>query len=157
MSIIIPFPRRRATTLSGVLLGAVRAVFAPAPVASRAAVMAPVVAEPANLFAAGEIPAVDVIEAAAADFERAAELARRADRGKRAARKILDRLPAGRYGAWTVERVESAREVADLEAIRAVFAAHGLGPVPMKPCAPSLKVARVQAASVRRSVELVAA
>ena len=39
--------------------------------------------------------------------------------------------------------MDNARETADLEAIRAIFVANGLGPVPMKPCAPSLKVARV--------------
>lgn len=98
--------------------------------------------EPTGLFTADEMPALDVIEAAAADYDRAAELARRGDRGKRAAKKTLDRLPTGLYGAWLVERVPNAREVADLEAIRAIFEAHGLGPVPMKPCAPSLKVTR---------------
>ena len=100
------------------------------------------VEEPTGLFTPEEMAAVEDIEAAAADYDRATEQARRADRGKRAARKVLDRLPTGLYGAWLVERVPNAREVADLEQIRAIFTAHGLGPVPMKSCAPSLKVTR---------------
>lgn len=99
--------------------------------------------EPAGLFAADEIPSLGEIEADAAKYARAADQARAADRAKRAARKILDRLPAGRYGAWCVERVPNAREVGDLEAIRKIFKANGLGEVPMKPCAPSLKLTRV--------------
>lgn len=93
-----------------------------------------------NLFAADELPAVGDIAAAAREYLRASEQARTADRAKRAARKLLDRLPAGRYGMWQVERVDNAREVADLETIRAIFDAHGLGEVPMKRVAPSLKV-----------------
>lgn len=116
------------------------------------------VEEPAGLYAVNELPALDVIEAAAVDYERAGELARRADRGKRAAKKILDRLPTGLYGAWLVERVPNAREVADLEQIRAIFKEHGLGQVPMKACAPSLKVTRTTAAPVgERSAELITA
>lgn len=112
-----------------------------APGTSRTEQPAPV-DEPTGLYATDEMPALDVIEAAAADYDRASELARRGDRGKRAAKKTLDRLPTGLYGAWLVERVPNAREVADLEAIRAIFTAHGLGAVPMKTCAPSLKVTR---------------
>jgi hypothetical protein len=98
------------------------------------------VADPADVFAADELPPVADIEAEAARFFRAATQTRDADRIKRASRKLLDRLPAGRYGAWQVERVDNAREVADLDAIRAIFKANELGDVPMKPCAPSLKV-----------------
>lgn len=102
------------------------------------------VAKPvADTYTAAELPAVELIEAAAREFERAADQARRADRGKRAARKILDRLPAGTYGGWLVERVPSARQTADLDAIRAIFKTNGLGPVPMKASAPSLKVTQV--------------
>lgn len=116
------------------------------------------VEEPTGLFTAEEMPAVEDIEAAAADYDRATEQARRADRGKRAARKVLDRLPTGLYGAWLVERVPNAREVADLEAIRAIFEAHGLGAVPMKPCAPSLKVTRAaQERAEQDTAELLAA
>lgn len=106
------------------------------------------VADPAGLMAADELPPVAEIEAAAAQFDRAAEQARTADRGKRAARKLLDRLPAGRYGAWQVEYVDNARETADLEAIRAIFKANGLGPVPVKSSAASLKVSRVEVEQV---------
>lgn len=118
-----------------------RAINALTDTATRTEQPAPV-DEATGLYAADEMPALDVIEAAAADYDRASELARRGDRGKRAAKKILDRLPTGLYGAWLVERVPNAREVADLERIRAIFTAHGLGPVPMKSCAPSLKVTR---------------
>ena len=93
------------------------------------------------MFGPGELPGRAEIEAAAEKFLTASEQARTADRVKRASRKILDRLPAGRYGLFSVERVENAREVADLDAIRAIFAANGLGDVPMKRTAPSLKVA----------------
>ena len=98
------------------------------------------VPDPAGLFAPDEMPPLAEIEAAAAKFLYASEQARVADRAKRASRKLLDRLPAGRYGLHVVERVESAREVVDLEAVRIVFETHGLGPVPMKRTAPSLKV-----------------
>ena len=101
------------------------------------------IAEPADLFAPDELPPLDDILAAAAEYNRAADQARRADRGKRAARKILDRLPVGRYGVWDVERVPSGRQTADLDEIRKIFKAHGLGPIPMKTSAPSLKVKRV--------------
>lgn len=98
------------------------------------------VLDPAVLFADDELPPLADIEAAAEKFLNASEQARTADRVKRASRKILDRLPAGRYGLFQVERVDNAREVADLDAIRAIFAANGLGEVPMKRTAPSLKV-----------------
>jgi len=100
------------------------------------------VAEPADLFAPDELPPLDDI-LAAAEYDRAGDQARRADRGKRAARKILDRLPVGRYGVWDVERVPSGRQTADLDEIRKIFKANGLGPVSMKSSAPSLKVKKV--------------
>ncbi|WP_424710070.1 hypothetical protein [Kitasatospora acidiphila] len=97
----------------------------------------------ADFFTPADMPAVEDIEAAAAEYQRAAEQARRADRGKRAARKILDRLPAGSYGRWLVERVSNNRQVADLDTIRATYKRLGLGPVPMKQSAPSLKVTQL--------------
>jgi hypothetical protein len=113
--------------------------------------------EPTGLFAPGELPPLDDILAAAAEYNRAADQARRADRGKRAARKILDRLPVGRYGVWDVERVASGRQTADLDEIRKIFKAHGLGQIPMKPSAPSLKVKRVSVSPVEVELnELVA-
>lgn len=128
--------------MRGLLVSAKRVV---AEFRTRRAVVehAPAVQEPTTLFAADELPPVADIEAEAASFFHASEQARTAERVKRASRKLLDRLPAGQYGAWQVERVPNAREVVDLEAIRAIFKANGLGAVPMKPCAPSLKVSRV--------------
>jgi hypothetical protein len=110
----------------------------------RATASAPVADEPADLYSLADMPELDVIEGAAKEFNRAADQARRADRGKRAARKILDRLPAGLYGAWSVERIPSGRQTADLDEIRAMYKRLGLGPVPMKTSAPTLKVKRVQ-------------
>ncbi|MEU3340660.1 hypothetical protein [Streptomyces sp. NPDC006668] len=99
--------------------------------------------DPADVYGVDEMPETEVIESAAAEFERAADQARRADRGKRAARKVLDRLPAGVYGAWRVLRTPSSRQTPDLVEITRIFKANDLGPVPMKPCAPSLKVERL--------------
>jgi hypothetical protein len=141
-------PRRFLAALTG----AVRSVVAPAGLV-REQTPAPLVAtptpvaapDPTDTYTPDELPAVAVIEAAAAEFERAADEARRGDRGKRAAKKVLDRLPAGLYGTWLVSRTPSSRQTADLDQIRATYAALGLGPVPMKDSAPSLKVARVEA------------
>lgn len=99
--------------------------------------------EPTDLFTTDDMPAVEDIDAAAREFNRATDQARRADRGKRAAKKVLDRLPVGTYGAWLVERIPSTRQTADLDEIRAIFKANGLGPVPMKTSAPSLKLTQV--------------
>lgn len=90
------------------------------------------------------MPELVVVERAALGYDLAADNARRADRAKRAARKILDRLPSGTYGAWIVERVASNRQTADLDKIRAIFKANGLGAIPMKDAAPSLKVRRAE-------------
>ena len=117
---------------------------------------APVV-EPADLYTEDELPPLDDILAAAAEFNRSADQARRADRGKRAARKILDRLPVGRYGVWEVERVASGRQTADLDEIRATYKRLGLGQLPMKQSAPSLKIKRVELTPVEVELsELVA-
>lgn len=99
--------------------------------------------EPAGLLAADELPPAEEIAAAASAFAKAAEQARAADRGKRAARKLLDRLPVGLYGGWSVEREPSGRQTVDLDAVRRIFKQHGLGAVPMKSAAPTLKVSRV--------------
>lgn len=109
------------------------------------------------LFTAADLPPVDVIEAAAAEYDEAAELARTADRSKRKARKLLDRLPVGSYGRATVERVPSARETPDLPEIARIFQAHGLGEVPMRPCAPTLKVTVAPAVEVPMAAVAVAA
>jgi hypothetical protein len=131
-------PRR----LLGAISDAVRSVVAPAGlVLDQAPVGVP---DPADVYTPDELPAVAVIEAAAAELDRSADQARRADRGKRAAKKILDRLPAGLYGSWLVSRTPSSRQTADLDAIRATYKRLGLGPVPMKQSAPSLRVERVE-------------
>ncbi|OKI14212.1 hypothetical protein A6A07_13765 [Streptomyces sp. CB03911] len=136
-------PRKSLRDLAGAVTRAARSVIAPATLFTTTP--APADLAPVGLYEADEMPAVADIEAAARTFNDAADQARRADRGKRAARKILDRLPIGTYGAWTVDRTPSSRQTADLDAIRKIFKQHGLGPVPMKSSAPSLKVARVDA------------
>ncbi|MFK0154651.1 hypothetical protein ACIQVK_21570 [Streptomyces sp. NPDC090493] len=100
--------------------------------------------DPADVYDVDDMPETASIEAAAREYERAADQARRADRGKRASKKILDRLPAGIYGTWRIFRTPASRQTPDLAAITAIFKAHNLGPVPMKVCAPSLKVERVE-------------
>ncbi|MGW0612037.1 hypothetical protein [Streptomyces sp. NPDC002788] len=93
------------------------------------------------------MPTPEVIEEAAADYAAACDRARAGDWGKRKARKILDRLPAGRYGGWVVERVPSSRQTPDLDSIRATYK-RLIGPVPMRTCAPSLRITAAAAAVV---------
>lgn len=124
---------------------AVRSAVAPASLFVEASAEPVTAPDPTDVYAPDDMPALADIEAAAVEFERSADQARRADRGKRAARKILDRLPTGVYGSWLVSRTPSSRQTADLDAIRATYKALGLGPVPMKPSAPSLRVERVAA------------
>ncbi|WP_152626500.1 hypothetical protein [Streptacidiphilus carbonis] len=100
--------------------------------------------EAAELFTDADMPPVADIETAAASYFRAADAARTADRQKRASKKVLSRLMPGRYGDWEVTREPSGRMVADLEEIRATYKRLGLGVVPMRSSAPSLKVRRVQ-------------
>lgn len=133
--------RRAASTTRAAALS----VIAPAKLFAPATPLDVVVEEPVGLYTADDMPPVEDIEAAARTYNDAADLARRADRGKRAARKLLDRLPAGMYGLWQVERVPSGRQTADLDAIRATYKRLGLGDVPMKASAPSLKVSRIAA------------
>ncbi|MTE22605.1 hypothetical protein F0L17_26620 [Streptomyces sp. TRM43335] len=131
--------RRAARTVSD----AVRSVVAPA-----ALVRTETVPDPADAYGPEEMPAPEAIETAAADYAAACDQARAADRGKRRAKKTLGRLPAGRYGRWLVERVPSSRQTPDLEAIRATYARLGLGDVPMRPCAPSLRVTELVPAAL---------
>jgi hypothetical protein len=127
------------------LTSAVRSVVSPAGLFADQAPAEPVTApDPSDTYGPDDMPPAEVIAAAAAEFERAADQARRADRGKRAARKVLDRLPSGTYSGWRIFRTPSSRVTPDLAAIAATYKALGLGPVPMKPCAPSLKVERVE-------------
>ncbi|NUQ96392.1 MAG: hypothetical protein HOY79_07430 [Streptomyces sp.] len=149
-------PRSGRRTLRGILgalvetaADAVRSL-APADQAPAEVAEAP---DPADVYDTDELPPVEQIETAAREYERVADQARRADRGKRAARKVLDRLPAGVYGTWRVFRTPSSRQTPDLAAITATYKRLGLGPVPMKPCAPSLKVERVEAITSITDVE----
>lgn len=146
--------RRTARRFFGAITDAVRSVTAPAAlVQDKADTLVP---DPADTYSAEEMPAVEDIAAAAREYDRSTDLARRADRGKRAAKKVLGRLPAGTYGDWLVERVASNRETADLDAIRATYKALGLGPVPMKRNAPSLKVRRIEAPVAETTVDTAA-
>jgi hypothetical protein len=147
--LMTPSARRTLRGVAGLVADAVRSVVAPSTLVEQTttpeAVEAP---DPAGLYAADEIPAVETIEAAAREYERAADQARRADRGKRAAKKVLDKLPAGIYGSFRIFRTPSSRQTPDLAEITRIFKAHGLGPVPMKACAPSLKVELVEVVPV---------
>lgn len=143
--LMTPRAVRNIRGLLGTVSAAVRSVVAPATLVEQTATEAPALAaDPADTYTADEMPELVAIERAALSLDLANDNARRADRAKRAARKILDRLPAGTYGNWIVERVTSNRQTADLDQIRAIFKANGLGPVPMKSNAPSLKVTRAE-------------
>ncbi|MFJ8934181.1 hypothetical protein ACIRL0_00465 [Streptomyces sp. NPDC102365] len=149
--LMTPRTARTVRNLIGTVADAVRSVVAPAslveaqpPAPATEAATEP---EPAGLYTADEMPELVTIERAALGYDLAADNARRADRAKRAARKTLDRLPAGRYGQWIVERIASNRQTADLDAIRATYKRLGLGPVPMKDAQPSLKVRRAEPAA----------
>jgi hypothetical protein len=135
---------RTVRGLLGSAANAVRSIVAPAALVEAQALGAVEAPDPAGLYEADEMPDTDVVEAAAREYERAADQARRADRGKRAAKKVLDRLPSGVYGSWKVFRTPSSRQTPDLAAITATYKRLGLGPVPMKSCAPSLKVEAVE-------------
>ncbi|MDX3276013.1 hypothetical protein [Streptomyces scabiei] len=157
--LMTPSTRRNIRGLLGTVSAAVRSVVNPAAlVADQAATVEPVEApEPADLYTADEMPAVVDVERAALSYDLAADNARRADRAKRAARKVLDRLPAGTYGNWIVERVASNRQTADLDAIRATYKRLGLGAIPMKDAAPSLKVRRAELGAPAEDTAVLAA
>lgn len=140
-----PSARRTVRGLLNTVTDAVRSVINPAALVADQAEPAVVEApDPADTYSADEMPSITDIERAALSLDLATDNARRADRAKRAAKKILDRLPSGTYGQWVVERVTSNRQTADLDQIRAIFKANGLGAVPMKSNAPSLKVRRTE-------------
>ncbi|MFD9651776.1 hypothetical protein [Streptomyces mirabilis] len=141
-----PRTTRTVRGLIGTVADAVRSVIAPASLAEAPAVET--VPDPVDVLTADELPPVESIEAAAREYERAADQARRADRGKRAAKKVLDKLPSGIYGGWRVFRTPSSRQTPDLAEITRIFKENGLGPVPMKSCAPSLKVELVEVVPV---------
>ncbi|MEU5339338.1 hypothetical protein AB0H18_00530 [Streptomyces sp. NPDC020766] len=146
--LMTPRTVRTVRGILGTVADAVRSVVAPATLVEQTetstAVTTVEAPDPAGVLTADELPPVEQIETAAREYERAADQARRADRGKRAAKKVLDKLPAGIYGGWKVFRTPSSRQTPDLAAITETYKRLGLGPVPMKPCAPSLKVERVE-------------
>lgn len=147
-ALMSPRTARTVRGLIGTLADAARSIVNPAALVADQAEPAPVEApDPADVLAAEELPPVETIEAAAREYERAADQARRADRGKRAAKKVLDKLPAGIYGTWRIFRTPSSRQTPDLAEITRIFKANNLGPVPMKACAPSLKVELVEVAA----------
>ncbi|MEH0587429.1 hypothetical protein QA942_26415 [Streptomyces sp. B21-106] len=145
-----PLTARTVRGVLGAIADAARSIVNPAALVADQAETAAVVeaADPAGVYEPDEIPAVATIEQAAREYDRAADQARRADRAKRASKKILDRLPAGVYGMYRVFRTPSSRQTPDLAEITRIFKAHNLGPVPMKACAPSLKVELVDVAPV---------
>lgn len=142
--LMTPRTARTVRGLLGTAANAVRSIVTPAALVEAQAPETVEAPDPAGLYEADEMPDTDAIEAAAREYERAADQARRADRGKRAAKKVLDRLPSGVYGGWKVFRTPSSRQTPDLAEITRIFKANGLGPVPMKPCAASLKVEAVE-------------
>jgi len=152
--LMTPSTRRTLRGVAGLLADAVRSVINPAALVADKVEAPAVVEDPAGLYTEAELPPVEDIERAALSLDLANDNARRADRAKRAARKVLDRLPAGTYGNWIVERVTSSRQTADLDAIRATYKRLDLGPVPMKSNAPSLKVRRAE--TVPADIELLA-
>lgn len=145
---LAPRPSRRPlrARLAGVaqrLTGVVAEFRAPS-VAVTATVADPTTNLGATEAVSADLPDLAEIEAAAGAYERAADAARAAERSKRKANKVLSLVPAGVWGSWRIERVQSGRSTVDLDAVRAHYKALGLE-VPMKSSAPSLKVSRVAA------------
>jgi hypothetical protein len=112
--------------------------------------------DPTDLYGPDDMPAVADIERAAMQLDLACDNARRADRTKRAAKKILDKVPTGIHGRYRIFRTPSSRMTPDLAAITATYKKLGLGAVPMKACADSLKV-ELLAVPAADIAELVAA
>lgn len=153
-----PRAARNIRGLIGTVSAAVRSVVAPSTLVEQTEAPAVVEApDPAGLYEADEMPELAAIERAALGFDLAADNARSADRAKRKHRKILDRLPSGAYGQWLVRRVASSRQTPDLVAIRATYERLGLGDVPMRDTAPSLRVERIDVPADTEPSELAAA
>jgi hypothetical protein len=122
--------RTRATVFSDALQFGYRAVVD--------AVVAPPVAE----------PEVDVFAAASAlaAWHDANEDVKELTRTMRRSRKLIDTLTTGVYGGWILKWKPSTRQTPDLEAIAETYRRLGLGAVPMKDCADSISVEKVEAA-----------
>ncbi|WP_406128028.1 hypothetical protein [Streptomyces sp. NBC_00989] len=90
-----------------------------------------------------EPPTTEEVVAAIEEHEKAREQYNAGGRGKRTARKILDRTRTGEYGIWSVTWIQSSRRDWDRDAIAAVFAELGRE-IPTKPSAPTLKLTRAE-------------
>lgn len=97
-----------------------------------------------------EPPTAEEVVTAIEEHESAREQYNAGARGKRAARKTLDRTPTGEYGDWSVTWVQSSRRTWDNDAIAAVFAELGRE-IPTKPSAPTLKLTRADRAATEAS------
>ena len=154
-----PSTRRTLRGVAGLVADAVRSITNPAAlVEAKTATEAPTVEapEPAGLFTEDELPPVADIERAAVSYDLACDNGRRADRTKRAAKKVLDKVPSGQFGRYRIFRTPSSRMTPDLAEITRIFKANGLGAVPMKACAPSLKVELVEIAPTVEDIEQLA-
>lgn len=87
---------------------------------------------------------VEHVEDAGLMYLEYAELARVADRGKNRAKRSLSGYDAGEYGEVRIRYERVNRVYLDEDAIRAIFAKHGLGEVPTKLAEPSLRVEFVE-------------
>lgn len=153
-----PRAARNLRGLLGTIADAARSIVNPAALVADQAEPAVVEApDPAGIYTDDEMPELDDIATAAAAYDTAADQARAADRAKRKSKKLLDRLPAGTYGQWLIRRVASNRQTVDLDAVRAIFKAHGLGDVPMRDNAPSLRVERIDTVTATETLAEVAA
>ena len=144
--LMTPRTVRTVRSMLDTVADAVRSIVAPAALIEAQqleTIEAETAPDPTDAYTADELPEIEDIETAAAEYATAADQYRAANRAKRKTRKLLDRLPAGLYGGWLVSRTPSSRQTADLDAIRATYQRLGLGDVPMKTSAPSLKVERV--------------
>lgn len=99
-----------------------------------------------------EVPTVEEIANTAEKHEAGREEYNEGDRIKRAAPKILDRVPTGVYGSWSVSWVQSSRREWDRDAIADVFAELGRE-VPTKAASPQIKLTRVVADPVTPEAE----
>jgi hypothetical protein len=86
---------------------------------------------------------IDQVETAGLMYLEYAELARYADRGKSRAKRQLKGYPPGEYGDVQIKFERVNREYPDMDRIAEIFAAHGLGPVPVKAAEPTLRVSFV--------------
>lgn len=92
--------------------------------------------------AAVDGPDTTTAELALAEYAAAVDQARAADRTKRRAKKTIDTLSSGVYGAFRLTRKASSRKVLDTTAVAAFYALHG-AELPMRTPADSVVVERI--------------